>query len=100
MAFNGSGTYILPDTSLSPTASAGTTIVSADFNTLTNDLATALTKCIAKDGQSTPTADLPMGGNKHTGVDDATALTHYAECCWYRCLCGIPSSKSSCLCGG
>jgi len=79
MPWNSAGSYILPSNSLSPDATAGTTIVSADFDQLTNDLETALTLCIAKDGQSNPTADLPMATNKHTGVGDATALTDYAS---------------------
>lgn len=42
-------------------------------------IATGLSTCITKDGQTTITSDLPMAGFKHTGVDDATAQTHYAS---------------------
>jgi hypothetical protein len=35
--------------------------------------------CIHKGGTNTPTANLPMGGYRHTGVDDAAALTDYAS---------------------
>jgi len=33
---------------------------------------------ITKDGQTTPTADLPMGGYRHTNVNTATARNQYA----------------------
>ena len=69
MAFNGSGTYILPVTTLTPTATSNSTIVSADFNTFTADIATALTKCITGDGiNHVVTANLPMATYRHTGV--------------------------------
>jgi hypothetical protein len=79
MAFNGTGTYVLPTNSLVPDAVAGTDIVSDDFDEFTGDIETALTNCICKDGQSTPSAPLPMGTNNHTGVGDATALDEYAS---------------------
>jgi len=82
MPWNGSGTYSLPagGNSLSPTATAGTTIVAADFNELTNDLQTAMTTCITGDGiNHVVTADLPMATKKHTGVGDAAALDQYAS---------------------
>lgn len=44
-----------------------------------SDIATALTASIAKDGQTTPTANLPMGTYRHTGVGDASARTDYAS---------------------
>ncbi|MGB1025149.1 MAG: hypothetical protein ACPGYL_01225, partial [Rhodospirillaceae bacterium] len=37
-----------------------------------------LTGSLAKDGQTTATADLPMGGYKHTSVANGTARTDYA----------------------
>lgn len=43
-----------------------------------DNYATAMNKCLVKDGQNTPTADLPMDSNKHTGVGNASARTHYA----------------------
>lgn len=39
---------------------------------------TGINTCLTKDGQNTPTADLPMGGNKHTGVGEGSARNHYA----------------------
>lgn len=44
------------------------------FNAFTADVATGLTTAYTKDGQSTPTANLPMGGFKLTGLALATTL--------------------------
>lgn len=74
MARNGSGTYSLP---AGQPVVTGTTISSTTFNTLTSDLANALTQSLASDGQTTPTANLPMGGYKHTGVANGSARTDY-----------------------
>lgn len=75
MARNGSGTYSLP--AGNPVVT-GTTISSTVHNNTTSDIATALTGSLAKDGQTTPTADLPMGTYKHTGVGNASARNQYA----------------------
>jgi uncharacterized protein YaiE (UPF0345 family) len=40
-------------------------------------MATALTGSVASDGQTTPTANLPMGGFAHTNVSNATVRTMY-----------------------
>jgi hypothetical protein len=74
MSRNGSGDYSLPQASFT----AGTTVESAKVNSNFSDIAAALTASLAKDGQTTPTANLPMGSFKHTGVANATARTHYA----------------------
>lgn len=76
MSRNGSGTYSLP--SGNPVVT-GTTIASATHNTTMSDVATALTDSIAKDGQTTPTANLPMGGFKHTGVASGSSRTDYTS---------------------
>lgn len=76
MARDGSGNYNLP---AGQPVSTGTVIDSTVFNTLTADLKATLTASIAKDGQTTPTANLPMGGFKHTGVADATVRTQYGS---------------------
>jgi len=49
------------------------------MNSTLSDIATALTASIAKDGQTTPTANLPMGTFRHTGVGAAAARTDYAR---------------------
>ena len=76
MARNGTGTYNLP--AGNPVVT-GSTISSTWANNTLNDLATAMTGSIAKDGQTTPTGNLPMGGYAHTGVADATVRTMYAS---------------------
>lgn len=70
------GTYSLP--SGNPVLS-GSTISSTVHNNTLADIADALTASIAKDGQTPPTANLPMGGYRHTNVDDAAARTDYAR---------------------
>lgn len=73
MAFNGSGTFLINSTG-QPVVT-GTVISSTVFNALTADLATGLTTCITKDGQTTPTANIPMGTYKITGLGSGTAAT-------------------------
>lgn len=74
MARNGSGVYSRPvadyvyDTIISET----------DVNTEMDQIATALTESIARDGQTTITANLPMATYRHTGVGNASARTDYA----------------------
>lgn len=75
MARNGSGTYDLPGADFTNGTLADADEVMAKLD----DIATALTASIAKDGQTTPTAALPMGGFNHTNVGVATARTHYAR---------------------
>lgn len=74
MSRNGSGVYSLP---AGNPVTTGTTISSTWANNTLNDMASALTASIAYDGQTVPVANLPMGGNIHTGVGNATARTNY-----------------------
>lgn len=73
MPFNGSGTFVsipAPDFPALP----GTTILASSFNANMNDIFTnGLTKCLTRDGQSPPTANLPMAGFKFTGIGNGTA---------------------------
>lgn len=71
MSFNGSGTFVINSTG-QPVVT-GTVISSTAFNALTADLATGLSTTITKNGQTTPTANLPMGGFKFTGMGSGTA---------------------------
>lgn len=77
MAYNGSGVYSPPGASFP--AVTGTVIDSTKYNAVVNDIATALTTAITKDGQTTITANLPMATYRHTGVSDGAALTDYAS---------------------
>ena len=70
MPFNGTGTYTLP--SGNPVVT-GTTISSTTTNNTNSDIATALTNCLTRDGQSTPSANLPMNAKKLTGLAAGTA---------------------------
>ena len=70
MSFNGTGTFNI-NTSGQPVVT-GTTISSTVFNALTADLGNGLTNTLTKDGQSTPTNNIKMGGFKLTGLGTAT----------------------------
>lgn len=74
MARNGSGGYTQPVSNFV----SGTTAVANDVNTWLADLGAEIANSIAADGQTQPTADLPMAGFKHTNVADATASSQYA----------------------
>lgn len=74
MARNGSGTYNLP--AGNPVVT-GTTISSTWANSTLSDIASALTGSVASDGQTTPSANLPMGTYAHTNVGNATVRTMY-----------------------
>jgi len=73
MSFNGSGTFQI--NSAGQPVVAGTVITAAAFNALTADLATGLSTCITKDGQTSATANIPMGNNKFTGLSAGTSAT-------------------------
>ena len=70
MSYNGSGTFQI-NSSGQPVVT-GTVISSTAFNALTADLATGLSTAITKDGQTTPTANIKLGGFKLTNVGTAT----------------------------
>ena len=70
MPFNGAGgfTVYTPGNPAVP----GTAISSAAFNATMNDVATGLVNTLTRDGQSPAIANIPMGGNKITGLGPAT----------------------------
>jgi len=72
MPRDGSGNYIRP---AGQPVTTGTVIDATVFNTLTADLATALTGSMPRDGQAPPTANLPMGNFKLTGLGNGSAST-------------------------
>ena len=57
---------------------AGRTVRSDDHDTHDEDIATGLENTVTRDGQNQPSANLPMGGFRHTNVDDAAARNEYA----------------------
>lgn len=77
MSFNGSGLFVINSTG-QPVVS-NTSISSTVFNAFTADMATGLSNCITKDGQTTVTADIPMGSHKITGLAAGTATTDAAR---------------------
>lgn len=75
MARDGSGTYNRTHADYV----AGNTIESSAVNGELNDMAAALTGSLAKNGETVPTGNLPMGTYKHTNVGAASARTDYAR---------------------
>lgn len=77
MPFNGSGIFSRLY-SWANDAAASIKIRADRMDNEMNGFATGLTNCVTRDGQSPATANLPMGGYKHTNVADATANNEYA----------------------
>lgn len=78
MAYNGSGTYIRV-TNWQADATAKVKIKSDRHDTQDDDFASALSNVICKDGQSQPTADLPLNGHRFTNMGDPIAATDSAN---------------------
>lgn len=74
MPRNGSGTFAY---ATGYPFTTGTVISSTDVNAVLLDIANTLTASIAKDGQTTATANIPMGGFKFTSIGDATTRTQF-----------------------
>lgn len=78
MAWSGSAfTRVYGTTGWQDDAALGTGIVADRHDTQDNDLATGINACINKNGANTPTANLSMGGFKHTNVANASASNEY-----------------------
>ncbi len=60
-------------------AGSGVGIEAGRHDTQDNDFQNGINNCIAKDGQNTPTANLSMGGYKHTNVANGSARNDYAS---------------------
>lgn len=76
MTWNGSGTFDRVH-NFSADASAGIQAQAARFDAEFDGYKTGLENCQTLDGQTTPTADSPMGGFKHTGVAVAASTDNY-----------------------
>ncbi len=74
MPRNGAGQYNAP--AGNPVVT-DTTITSTWANNTVQDIGNELTNSIAKDGQTPPTANLPMGGFRHTGAANAVGSDDY-----------------------
>ena len=76
MARDGSGGY---DRVANTPYATGTTISSTVVNNEMVDLGNEIANSLAKDGQTTVTANLPMATFRHTGVGNSAARTDYAS---------------------
>ncbi len=74
MPRDGTGTYTLP----LPAVATNTPISSTGYNSTTTDIASALTGSVARDGQAAMTGNLPMGGNRITGMGTGVTGTDAA----------------------
>lgn len=59
-------------------AQANPIISASEHDAEMNDVATAISGCVKANGTTAATANLPMGGHRHTGVGNATADDQYA----------------------
>lgn len=71
MSRNGSGTMVGLSNSWSPPV-AGQLATAGDWQAIYADLIAALTQSLSRDGQGGMLGNLPMGGNKITGLGDGT----------------------------
>ena len=74
MAFNGSGTFIREHDWTTDDGN-GINITASRLDTETDGIATGLSSCITKDGQTILTANIPFNSKKITGLADGTART-------------------------
>lgn len=74
MPFSG-GTYTPPLADFP--AVTNTVISSVKYDALINDIASALSNCVTRDGQSPPIANLPLASHKFTGAGDASSRDQY-----------------------
>lgn len=76
MPFDGSGNFNRVH-NFSADASAGIQAQATRFDADLDGIATGLENCQTLTGETTPIADSPMGGFKHTGVAAATSTDNY-----------------------
>lgn len=81
MPWNGSGVFtrlyswVARRDAGSPTNIIGATEMDAEFDGIVD----GLENCVTLDGQTTPSANLPMGTFRHTNVGAATSRSHYGR---------------------
>lgn len=78
MSWNGSGVVSWTYTWVND-ASADIKILASRQDAQWADAKTTIQNTITRDGQNTPSANLPMAGYKHTGVAAGSARTEYAS---------------------
>jgi len=74
MAFNGTGTFLRIYNWVTDKVN-GVPITASRFDAELDGMATGLSNCITKDGQTTITANIPFNSNKITGLGNGTART-------------------------
>lgn len=77
MAWNGSGVFSRLYSWVTD-ASNSIPITASRMDSDTNDIVTGLNNCLTRDGQATPTTNLPMAGYRHTGAANGQARSDYA----------------------
>ena len=77
MSFNGTGVFVI-NTAGQPVV-PGTVISSTAFNALTADLAGGLSTALTKDGQTTPTANIKLGGFRIVNIGAGIVSTDAAQ---------------------
>src|SRR5215469_8655399 len=79
MGWNGSGTYNRIYNWEADKA-AGIDITASRFDGDEGDIASAgFGNCLTRDGQGQPTANLPMAGFRHTGVQNGVSASDYSS---------------------
>ena len=84
MGWDGSGNFNRTDgnrtgsTTWAQARDASVLVNAPDADTHDQDIADGLENCLTRDGQNSPSANLPMNAKKHTGVADAAVATEYA----------------------
>ena len=73
MPFNGSNGTFTRLYNFVADAAAGIKILASRMDGEMNGIAAGLSNCVTRDGQSPPSADLPMGGKKIVNMGDPTA---------------------------
>lgn len=76
MGWNGAGGYTRAE-NFSADSSAGIKILATRMDTEFDDFASAMTLALTRNGQNSPTANIPMGGYKLTNVAAAASAEDY-----------------------
>ena len=76
MGWNGLGVYLRSRNWVND-ANAGLNIEANLMDQEADNIASGINNCITKDGQNSPSQDLPMAGQKHTNVGNASARDQY-----------------------
>jgi hypothetical protein len=80
MAWNGAGAFARLYNWVSRAANPATKYIDAtSMDAEFDNFKTGLEACLTRNGETSPSANLPMGSYRHTGVGAATALTDYAR---------------------